>query len=457
MLPMIPAGTERVLSATWSVCPRCLARIPASRVARGDEVYLRKVCPEHGPFEVVIWRGVPDYTSWTENGSDSAAVLPNTEGDEGCPFDCGHCTAHGRPTCCALVEVTARCDLGCRFCFADAGRGRAADPPIEALGVRFRKLLSGRQLCNLQLSGGEPTLRDDLPDVIALARSMGFQFIQLNSNGRRLARDPGYAAGLKEAGLSCVFLQFDGTDDEIYRNIRGRALLSEKLAAIRICGELNLGVVLVPTLVPGVNTHDVGALVRFGLANAPAVRGVHFQPVSYFGRYPKPPADGDRITVPEVIRAIAEQTGGLIRQESFKPGESENPYCSFHGNFLPMPDGDLISLTRHESRSCCQPGPDPAGAARDFVARQWSSPRIETAGTSSDRPDRDSWSALLNGLRTRTFTVSGMAFQDAWNLDLERLRDCHVHVAASDGRVIPFCAYNLTDVYGRGLYRSEIA
>jgi 7,8-dihydro-6-hydroxymethylpterin dimethyltransferase len=59
--------------------------------------------------------------------------------------------------------------------------------------------------------------------------------------------------------------------------------------------------------------------------------------------------------------------------------------------------------------------------------------------------------------RGRTLGLSGMAFQDAWTLDTERLRQCHIHVVAPDRRIIPFCAYNLTDSEGRALYRPKPA
>ena len=262
-------------------------------------------------------------------------------------LDCGLCPDHGLPTCCALLEVTQRCDDCCRFCFADSG-GIANDPSKEVLEGRLRMLLAGEQSCNLQLSGGEPTVRDDLPEITAMARSMGFQFIQLNTNGLRLARDLPYLKKLKAEGISCVFLQFDGTEDEIYRKIRGRALLSEKLKAIEHCAACDLGVVLVPTLIPGINVHNAGAIVRFALQRLPAVRGVHFQPVSYFGRYPEPPTNWDRITIPEIIRAVCEQTGGAVKEESFKAASSENPYCSFHANFILMPEGELVPVTNRD-------------------------------------------------------------------------------------------------------------
>ena len=60
---------------------------------------------------------------------------------------------------------------------------------------------------------------------------------------------------------------------------------------------------------------------------------------------------------------------------------------------------------------------------------------------------------FLQELVENTFTVSGMVFQDAYNLDLERLRRCYICEVDSKKGMVPFCAYNLTDVNGRALYR----
>ncbi len=152
-----------------------------------------------------------------------------------------------------------------------------------------------------------------------MGRNLGFSFFQVNTNGLRLARDPAFLEKLKEAGLSTVYLQFDGVRDEIYEQLRGRRLFARKEQAIERCARQGLGVVLVPTLVPGINTDDIGEIIRLALGYAPAVRGVHFQPVSYFGRYPQPPTDANRITIPEVMRAIEEQTAGQVGRECFRP------------------------------------------------------------------------------------------------------------------------------------------
>ena len=50
--------------ATASLCPVCLERIPAERVVRGENVFLKKRCPEHGDFEALIWKGTPDMARW---------------------------------------------------------------------------------------------------------------------------------------------------------------------------------------------------------------------------------------------------------------------------------------------------------------------------------------------------------------------------------------------------------
>ena len=470
---MVSIAGGIVLAQTESLCPECLARIPAQRVARGENIFLRRTCPEHGEFSAIIWRGSPAFSSWVRPKLPSHPETPLTGIDRGCPYDCGLCPDHRQHTCSVLLEVTASCDLGCPVCFADSGTQWTPDPDLGTVAGWYRRILDTGGPFNIQLSGGEPCVRDDLPQIIALGRSLGFTFIQLNTNGLRLARDPDYAKRLKHAGLSTVFLQFDGTRDDIYRSLRGRALADQKRNAIEHCGQNGIGVVLVPTLAPGVNTDDIGAVIEFALRWAPVVRGVHFQPISYFGRYPMAPTDQQRITIPEVINAIATQTRGLIRRESFGPPGCENALCSFHGNFVIMPDGQLIPLTAHaQDQECCSAPPlakEGAARSREFVALHWAGPNqvsSEAIGTdtwrdvSSERSQvhlqssLGAWDTFLDRAKTHTFCISGMAFQDVWTLDLERLRDCCIHVMSPDGRLIPFCAYNLTDRLGRALYRT---
>jgi len=436
------------------VCPECLARVPAQRVARGRSVYLQKTCPRHGPFETIIWRGPPAYESWA--GLRLPLLRPGAAaGPSDCPWDCGLCAHHQQQTCTALLEVTQRCTLGCAFCFADAGQAAGPDPDLETIRGWFEKLLASGGPYNVQLSGGEPTLRPDLPQIIALGRSLGFGFIQLNSNGLRLGREPGYAQALKEAGLASVFLQFDGVDDAAYKALTSRPLLGVKLAALEHCAQAGLGVVLVPRLALGVNAHQAGAIIDLALKYLPTVRGVHFQPVSYFGRHPGPPTDDGRLTIPDILRTLEEQTEGRLQAAHFQPPGCENPYCSFQGNFR-LQGGVLRPWARDQGGGCCpEPRPAAEGALRSrrYVARFWAGGAPAPEPGPAGQPGLGGWEEHLARLQARTLSISGMAFQDAWSLDLERLRDCCIHVMHPDGRLIPFCAYNLTDRQGRSYYR----
>ncbi len=251
-----------LLSATESICPECIRKLEAQRVMRGDDVILRRECPDHGLFETAIWRGDPFFGFWQHPKTPAYPKAPFTSAEKGCPWDCGLCPEHRQHTCTALIEVTQRCNLRCAFCFANAGTGDSKDPGLHTIKLWYERLLSAGGPYNIQLSGGEPTLREDLPEIVALGRSLGFSFIQVNTNGLRLAERKSYAKELKDAGAASIFLQFDGVEDPTYKNLRGRPLLHEKKLAVQHCAEHGLGVVLVPTLVPGINIHEIGAILR---------------------------------------------------------------------------------------------------------------------------------------------------------------------------------------------------
>ena len=435
------------IGKTSSVCPVCLARIPAIKTVGEDgNIYLEKKCWEHGSFKTLIWEGdLESYIGWAA-GDSNAPVTPvrAREAERGCPNDCGLCQNHERDGCCVLLELTNRCNLSCPVCFASAGEQTPHDLSVEEIGKQYDLLMEHGGPFNIQLSGGEPTIREDLDKIIALGKEKGFTFFQLNTNGIRLAREGGYAAHLAKAGVSVVFLQFDGLDDKIYQTLRGAALAETKLRAIENCKAAGLPVVLVPTVAPGVNDHALGDILRFALAHAPHVRGVHIQPISYFGRCGLE-APEKRLTIPAVLRRIEEQTEGLMKASDFGGGGAESPYCSFHASYLRKPDGSLKALPRRRSQCCCVKSSD----ARDFVSQQWSGKASCCDGDS----DTASLDAFLQKTVENTFTVSGMVFQDAYNLDLDRLRRCYICEVDTQKGMIPFCAYNLTDINRKALYR----
>lgn len=501
---------EKQIGSAESVCPVCLNKISAKKIYRHETIFLEKSCPEHGFFSVPIWEGSPEsYAAWDRKNPVKDSLIAPKPVHKGCPFDCGLCANHLRKTCCVLLEVTSDCNLKCPVCFAGAGKSCVDEPSLEVLDALYKRLMTSGGPYNIQLSGGEPTLRDDLPQIISLGIKHGFNFFQLNTNGLRLADDPDYLQALIDAGLNTVYLQFDGFRDRTWKALRGASLLEVKQRSIDNCRKLGIGVVLVPTVIKGINDDELGDIIAFAEANMPYIRGVHFQPASQFGRFA---VEGtpERITLPGFLRALESQTDGNLKADDFIAGGAENSYCSFHCSYL-VDQGAYKPLT-NASVGCCSTSSD---TSREAVARQWTldadlhcddttdtanccvsepascctpkktdctsashaannssapeeqksdevkpccAPKAESCcgdsqSTSSALYTADSLDAFLREREQKTLAISGMLFQDAYTLEIDRLKSCYICEATDDG-LIPFCAYNLTDSKGVYLYRS---
>jgi len=444
----------KLLGETESLCPICLKRIPARKVEDSGKVYLEKTCPEHGESKVLIWRqDVRHYLDWTMGSEKGSGPLHSfTTVDKGCPYDCGLCPEHWTRACTMVLEITLRCNLRCPVCFASADENRKYEPDIEVIRGMYEAAMEGVGACTIQLSGGEPTVRDDLPQIIALGREVGFSHILINTNGVRIARDPDYLRRLKGAGASAIYLQFDGVTDDVYRYTRGRNLFDVKRQALANCAVEKIGVILVPTIVPRVNDHQLGDIIQFAKSWIPTVKGVHFQPISYLGRYPHPPGDEDRITIPDVIRALECQTDGELKWQDFLPRHAQDSHCSFSSFFILTQGGKLQAMSNLARGrvtgwgSCSEPPPEES--SRRFMSRHW---QLDESCCQSWGAD-DFYSRVLNYY----LTISCMPFQDVWSLDIDRLRGCCGHVVTPGRQIIPFCAYYLTSSSGQRLYPSSL-
>ena len=437
---------------TLSVCPICLKQIEAYYEEKNNKVYLLKTCSEHGHYETLAWSGSIKMPTW-QSGRD---LIHETEISGGCPESCGICESHHQKTCCVLLEITHACNLKCPICFASSGENEnsSSNPDLAEIETWYKMLLENGGPFNIQLSGGEPTLREDLAEIIKLGKNLGFDFFQLNTNGIKLAENIDFCLELKEAGLNCVFLQFDGLKDTTYVKLRGKNLIDIKMKAIDNCKQAGIAVVLVPTIVSGINDNEIGTILDFALSNLPYVKGVHFQPASYFGRYPFEFL-GNRLTMPELIDLIDIQTEGKMPVSAFIPPASEHPLCSFNGRFAKKKDGSIKTLTQFgKMRASCCSGNNAAQDARKYVARNWTLAKESLSINKNQQIDISSLDSFLEESKY-TLTVSGMVFQDAWSLDLNRLKYCHIHVVSKDNKLVPFCAYNLTASNGHSHYRNK--
>ncbi|RPJ75980.1 MAG: radical SAM protein, partial [Desulfobacteraceae bacterium] len=137
---------------TASLCPVCLNRIGAERVACGERVQLVKTCPEHGEFRAVVWNGRPRMNEWRRPKTPALLRPVFQKTLRGCPFDCGLCREHRQRSCTVLLEVTRRCNLHCAVCFAGSHPGDAADPSLEDIRDWYRRTLGMAPGSNIQLS-----------------------------------------------------------------------------------------------------------------------------------------------------------------------------------------------------------------------------------------------------------------------------------------------------------------
>ncbi len=414
--------TQRVLNPhARTLCTACLRVIDGRIVSRGRAVYLEKSCSEHGHTEIRIWPDV-DHYEWMRSFH-----LPTTrpraprEPVKNCPRGCGICTRHLRKTTLVEIELTRRCNLRCPVCFMGAEE-RSEHLRFETVPAMFASIHDemGPDV-SIQLTGGEPTVRDDLADIVQLGASMGYYAIEINTNGLALSRKPGLAQKLKEAGASGIYLQFDGLTPEVHTKIRGADILPDKLRAIEASRDTGLQVVLAMTIVKGINEHETGKVLEFALQNSDVVAGLALQPAFFSGRFDTEVSD--RLSMGDVIFLLSEQSKGLIEPYDLWPLGCSHPLCSAGVYLVESENKALIPSTRLISREEYVSGFDP------------------------DSPQGSVFADLLakKGAYTgRGLSIVVMNYMDAWTMDLERLRECSMTVKTPDPRTVPFCAHHLT-------------
>jgi len=112
------------------------------------------------------------------------------------------------------VSLLEACNFGCGFCYREPWAPDFATHEARAeIDAVARLKHSG-----IALSGGEPTLREDLPELIAYARSRGLRDIQLHSNGWGLVK-PGACEQLKSAGLTSVMISLHAHTPEVFERV----------------------------------------------------------------------------------------------------------------------------------------------------------------------------------------------------------------------------------------------
>ena len=477
-------ATLNLIRRTQSICPECNRILPAYIYEKDNKVYYLKVCPEHGETEDLYFGDYEMYrrfsTYWTE-GKGTHAPNVNMEFCA-CPANCGLCTNHMNHTGLANIIVTNRCDLTCWYCFFYVKKGLEGayvyEPSLEMIRAMVRTLRAERPVPgnSVQLTGGEPTLREDLPEIIRIIKEEGIDHIQLNTNGITIALRPELAKIYREAGCSNLYLSFDGVTPKTNPKNHWEAPYT-----LDACRKAGLGVVLVPTVIKTINDHELGAIIRFAQKNIDIVRAVNFQPVSLTGRLTKTEREKYRITIPDCIHLIEEQTNGEITADSWFPVPTCAPVSHFVEMLTRKPQYELsihfacgagtyvfedaetrrlIPITHFvDIKGLIEYLQDKADQIQSGKPRYLAA--LELATKLSKFVDKQKQPKGLNftklviaALLKHDYTSIGqfhlksmflgmMHFQDKYNQDEERLQRCDIHYLSPDLRIVPFCSWNV--------------
>jgi len=476
-----------IIKETQSLCPECLKFLPATIFEENNKVWIKKECPEHGEFLDLYWGDYEMYKKAMEFYHDGKGIQnPNVELKSPCPMNCGLCKMHTSHTALGNVVVTNRCDLQCFYCFFYAkAMGYVYEPSLDQIRKMLRTMREEKPVrANaVQLTGGEPLMRDDIVDIIKIAKEEGYEHIQLNTNGIRLSQSLEFAKRVREASVNTIYLSFDGTNPET--NPKNHWEIPKLFENLR---KIDMKAVLVPTVINTVNDNDVGNILKFGIKNIDVVSGVNYQPVSLVGRITKADVKKFRITIPDVIKKIEEQTNGMLVKEDWYPVPTVTPITHYFEALTNMPkfeltahpacgmatylflDGDKVTpLPRFfDVEGFLEFLNELAEQAKGVRGKVYSTLKILVKLNSfvdkEKQPknlkfDKFMFNILRYGdykalekLHLRSLFVGMMHFMDLWNYDIERVKKCCVHYAQPDGRIVPFCAFNVIPQW----YRDEI-
>jgi uncharacterized radical SAM superfamily Fe-S cluster-containing enzyme len=436
---------------TRSICPECRRVIDAQVLLRANKVYMRKRCPDHGVFEGLVYSDAAAYVANARFNKPGTVPLEfSTAIQNGCPHDCGLCPDHQQHTCLGIIEVNSACNMNCPLCFANAGSGfNLTLAEVEGILDHLVETEGNPEV--VQFSGGEPSIHPQIIDMIKAAKKRNIRHVMLNTNGKRIADDDEFLRQLGELRPS-IYFQFDGFEAETYRALRGEPdILPQKLRALDRLAEIGAHVVLVPAIERFVNLHEVGAIVNFGLKH-PAVRGINFQPAFQSGRH----GESDpmqRLTIPDILKALEEQTSSMLMVSDFVPVPCCFPTCNSVTYILN--DGDtVVPMTRilnvedYLDYITNRAVPDISDDIKTALEGLWSSSAVPGSDKAAQQFALSCAACDLPGgldlgaFAKNIFMVMLQDFMDPWTFNQKNLMKCCKEILLPDGKQIPFCAYN---------------
>lgn len=418
-------------------------------IGEDGKVFYLKRCREHGVQKTLIaddigyWKSQRD---WLKPGDRPLSVATRT--DHGCPYDCGLCPDHEQHSCLAIVEINEACNLSCPVCFADSSVKREAHRPLADIERMLDVIVEAEGEPDLvQLSGGEPTIHPQFWEILDAAKARPIRHLMINTNGLRIAREPGFAERLAAymPGFE-VYLQFDSLKRDALMELRGADLTKVRVEALEALERANISTTLVVTLKKGVNDDEIADIVRFALGWR-CVRGVTFQPIQDAGRNDGFDAKRHRIVLTEVRRKIAE--AGVFGLDDLIPLPcNPDQICIGYGLRNGREVQPVTAMLPRELFVAAAPNTVTFESYPELREKVFELLSLSTAqGNTSEK-----LASLLCCLPEaavpqevgyeNTFRVVVSQFLDRFNFDLGTVKRSCVHFVQPDGRIIPFDTFN---------------
>ncbi|MEA2053731.1 MAG: radical SAM protein [Candidatus Thermoplasmatota archaeon] len=408
---------------------------------------------------------------------------------------CGLCDQHKDTTALLNVVVTNRCDLRCWYCFFyEEKAGFAYEPDMEDIinGIKVAREYNG-YTPPIQITGGEPSLRDDLDEIIRASVELGSPHVQLNTNSISIGIDyfenhqkaVEKVTRWRKAGLKTIYTSFDSISPDSESNPKNHYEIPFALQAY-IEGGIK-SVVLVPTA-SQLNLKEMPGIIKFAMHNMEkGIKGINFQPISLVGYIKKGDRDKLRVVQSDIVKELKGQFN--FGMEAWYPVPTvasladvigKEPHIHFYNNekcgiatyvyvdkeknkLIPITQfidvdkfiGDISKLDGSILKKVLLSAKIIPDAVRYKSFRKAFANKLLDYITQDELPNGEKVSDMVadsiikkgdySSLRTfhHNFIFMGMMhFQDYYNYDVNRVQRCNIHYSAGP-KIIPFCTYNV--------------
>jgi len=349
---------------TKSICPECFKEIDARIIEDSGKVFMIKTCEIHGEFKVMIEKNVSFYKK-----------IMNKPLQKRIPYSS------------IMVPITSRCNLNCKICYYPKREGY--DIPLD----EYEKVISTFEGKKVRLSGGEPTLRENLDDIIKCTSKHG-KISFLTTNGLTLA-DPKLVKRLKMAGLNTVFFSFNGFKKDTSLEINSSDILGLKLKALQNLKKEGVEVILSTLLHRGLNETELKDIFEFVLEQHPFISEWRIRTSNLIGRHVT--------TQPFFLSELFDMVADIMQDK------------------LSITKQQIMnSFIRNKSKVDC-------GPCRFYI----------------DLYKKNITDKMFNkvfyGNNPPHLKIVLRSWPNKYNMDLEEMKRCPSSFLVKDGRLFPFC------------------